>query len=239
MRKATFNFEGENVLVVGGSKGIGKRVCELFLHFKAKNVYSVSRSSCDLKFVKNIICDISDTEDLISSLKDIKEDIDILVNIAGTNLCETVEFIDHDEWDRVINVNLKSFFTTIKCISPGMIRRKRGKIVNVSSIAGRSKSIVSGAHYTASKYGIIGLTKQVAQELGSHGINVNCTCPSQTMTEMLRESMTRKQILELEKNIPVRKISNVTEQAMPILFLCTDEASYIHGAAIDVNGGQL
>jgi 3-oxoacyl-[acyl-carrier protein] reductase len=161
MRKATFNFEGENVLVIGGSRGIGKRVCELFIHFKAKNVYSIARTSCDLKLVKNIICDISDTDELLSSLKDIREDIDILVNVAGTNLCEPIDFID---WDRVISVNLKSFFTTIKCISPGMIRRKGGKIVNVSSIAGRSKSIVSGAHYTSSKYGIIGLTKQMAQE---------------------------------------------------------------------------
>jgi len=117
--------------------------------------------------------------------------------------------------------------------------QKTGKIVNVSSIAGKSKSIVSGSHYTASKYGIIGLTKQVAQELGPYGINVNCTCPSQTMTKMLEKSMTKQQINDLKLKIPIRKISSVTDQAMPILFLCTNAASYIHGAAIDVNGGQL
>ena len=127
----------------------------------------------------------------------------------------------------------------VRYFSPRMKKIGGGKIVNVSSIAGRSKSIVSGAHYTASKYGIIGLTKQIAQELGPYGINVNCTCPSQTMTEMLSKSMTKEEIAELESNIPIQRISSVTDQAMPILFLCTDAARYIHGSAIDINGGQL
>ena len=161
-----------------------------------------------------------------------------MINVAGTNFCDTIDNIDHNEWDRVIDVNLKSFFTSIKYFAPSMIKSRKGKIVNVSSIAGRSKSIVSGVHYTASKHGIVGLTKQVAQELGPYGINVNCTCPSQTMTEMLENSMNKKEIINLADRIPVKRISSVTEQAMPILFLCTDAASYIHGAAIDVNGGQ-
>lgn len=239
MSDISFDFSGENVLVVGGSRGIGYRVCELLLKYKAKNVYSIARSKCSLEKVNSIICDISNVSKLEKSLDDIKDEISILINVAGTNLCVGIQNIDESEWDRVLNVNLKSYFTTIRYIAPSMIKKGRGKIVNVSSIAGRSKSIVSGAHYTASKYGIIGLTKQIAQELGKYNINVNCTCPSQTMTEMLLESMSKKQINDLSEKIPLRKISDTTEQAMPILFLCSDAASYIHGAAIDVNGGQF
>lgn len=114
-----------------------------------------------------------------------------------------------------------------------------GRIVNVSSIAGRSKSIVSGTHYTSSKYGIIGLTKQLANEVSQYNILVNCVCPSQTMTKMLKESMSEDQINELELRIPIKRIATVTEQALPILFLCSDAASYMTGTVIDVNGGQF
>jgi 3-oxoacyl-[acyl-carrier protein] reductase len=239
MKTTSFDFSGENILVVGGSRGIGKEVCRLFSRYQAKNIYSISRTTSNIPGIKDIICDISDTLQLTSALEKIKDEISILINVAGTNLCEPIRHIDHDEWDRVLDTNLKSFFTTIKYFSPAMKKAGEGKIVNVSSIAGRSKSVVSGAHYTASKYGIIGLTKQIAQELGPHGINVNCTCPSQTMTEMLAESMTKKEIDNLESRIPVQRISSVTDQALPILFLCTSAARYIHGAAIDINGGQL
>ena len=116
---------------------------------------------------------------------------------------------------------------------------KGGKIVNVSSIAGRSKSIVSGVHYTSSKAGLIGLTRQLAQELGPKGININCVCPSQTLTPMLERSMTNKQLLDLSNKIPLRRIANIEEVVKPILFLCSEDASYIHGACIDINGGQL
>lgn len=239
MKTTSFDFSGENILVVGGSRGIGKEVCRLFSRYQAKNIYSISRNTSNIPGIKDIICDISDTLQLTSALEKIKDEISILINVAGTNLCEPIRHIDHDEWDRVLDTNLKSFFTTIKYFSPAMKKAGEGKIVNVSSIAGRSKSVVSGAHYTASKYGIIGLTKQIAQELGPHGINVNCTCPSQTMTKMLAESMTKKEIANLESRIPVQRISSVTDQALPILFLCTSAARYIHGAAIDINGGQL
>ena len=233
----SFDFKNSNVLVVGGSKGIGYETCKQF-KLAGANVTSLSRTKCEYPGVKNINCDISDSKSLSKNIKKIKN-VDILINVAGTNLCEPIGRIDVSEWDRVLNTNLRSFFIVIKHVSTIMKKNKKGKIVNVSSIAGRSKSIVSGVHYTSSKYGIVGLTKQVAQELGPFNINVNCICPSQTMTEMLKASMTQSQISTLEKRIPIRRISSVKEQAGPILFLCSDIASYIHGAAIDINGGQL
>ena len=237
MDDINFNFSKKKVLVLGGSKGIGREVCKQFVKSGAI-VTSISRTGCDIIDVKNLVCDIEDAESLKNLMLEVK-DVDILVNVAGTNLCEPISRISESEWDRVIDINLKSFFITIKYAAQIMKKKTAGKIVNVSSIAGRSKSIVSGVHYTSSKYGIIGLTKQVSQELGPYGVNVNCVCPSQTMTEMLKKSMSKKQIQELSNIIPIRRISSVKEQAYPILFLCTTAASYIHGAAIDINGGQL
>ena len=116
---------------------------------------------------------------------------------------------------------------------------KGSKIVNISSIAGRNKSIVSGVHYTASKAAIIGLTRQLAHEIGPFGININCICPSQTETEMLRQSMTAQEKKILAIKIPLRRLATVDEIVNPIIFLCSDESSYIHGACLDINGGQL
>ena len=118
----------------------------------------------------------------------------------------------------MIDTNLRSFFLICKHAVSLMRLSGKGRIVNVSSIAGRHKSIVSGVHYTSSKYGIIGLTKQLAQEVSQHNILVNCVCPSQTMTNMLAESMSDSQLEYLGSKIPVRRIATVTEQAMPILF---------------------
>ena len=120
-----------------------------------------------------------------------------------------------------------------------MKKQKHGKIVNISSIAGRHRSLVSGVHYVSTKAGIIGLTKQFAYELGPSNVNVNVVCPSQTMSDRLSDSMTSKEIKNLSSNIPLRRIATIDEQVGPILFLCSDLSSYMTGAVIDVNGGQI
>ena len=237
MNNISFDFKDKKVLVFGGSRGIGAEVCKQFVSSGAV-VYCASRTPSNISGVIDIKCDISISSQ-INKLFDELSEVDFVINVAGTNLCVNIEEIDEGEWDRLININLKSFF--LICRRAVMIMKKNnfGRIVNVSSIAGRSKSIVSGTHYTSSKYGIIGLTKQLANEVSKNNILVNCVCPSQTMTEMLRESMNKNQLKELESKIPIRRIATVEEQALPILFLCSDAASYITGAAIDINGGQL
>ena len=232
-----FNFDSKKVLVVGGSKGIGKEVCKQFINSGAE-VFCASRSLCDLDKVKNIKCDISKSSDIDLLFTKVKQ-LDYCINVAGTNLCEKIENINEEEWERVITINLKSFYQVCKRVVEIMKVGKGGRIVNVSSIAGRSKSLVSGVHYTSSKYGVIGLTKQLSKEVSQYNILVNCLCPSQTKTEMLEESMTKKQLYNLEKSIPIGRIASTTEQALPVLFLCSDAASYITGATLDVNGGQL
>ena len=237
MSDIIFNFSSKKVLVVGGSKGIGKEVCKQFVSSGAE-VYCVARTPCDIQNVNNLICDISKKSDIEKIFQEI-HDIDICINAAGTNLCETIENISEDEWDRVLDINLKSFYFICKRVVEIMKTKGGGRIINISSIAGRNKSLVSGVHYTASKYGVIGLTKQLSKEVSKFNILVNCVCPSQTETEMLKTSMTSLQLRRLEEKIPLGRVAKTREQALPILFLCSEGASYITGAAIDINGGQL
>ena len=213
------------VVIVGGSKGIGKGLYDAFID-RDCIVHSISRKNCDIN-----------SPDQIDSYLDKINKVDILINNAAINYCKPIEEISLNEWNGVIDTNLTSYFYIIKKCLPKMDRGS--KIVNVSSIAGRSKSLVSGVHYTSSKAGLIGLTRQLAQELGPKGININCVCPSQTLTPMLERSMTNEQLSDLESNIPLRRVAQVSEVVKPILFLCSDDASYIHGACLDVNGGQL
>ena len=163
--------------------------------------------------------------------------IDFLINVAGINFCKKIEDIEFDEWDAVLNTNLRSFYYLIKKSIPLM--KAGSKIVNVSSIAGRNKSIVSGVHYTSSKAGIIGLTRQLAYELGPRGINVNCTCPSQTLTPMLKQSMNEQELNDLTTTIPLGRLATVSDQVGPIVFLCSELSNYMTGSILDINGGQL
>tara|TARA_R100000005_G_C4984899_1_gene193507 strand:- start:858 stop:1514 length:657 start_codon:yes stop_codon:yes gene_type:complete len=218
-------MKDKTVVVVGGSTGIGKGIVDAFRKLGAR-VESISRSNCD----------ITKKEDIDFYFSDIHE-VDILINNAAINYCKPIEDIHLDEWKSVIDTNLTSYFYIIKKCIPLM--KPGSKIVNVSSIAGRSKSLVSGVHYTSSKAGIIGLTRQLSQELGPKGININCVCPSQTLTPMLERSMTLEELANLESKIPLRRVAEVDEVVKPILFLCSEDASYIHGACIDINGGQL
>jgi len=235
--ESNYDFKNKVVLVLGGSRGIGLQVCKEFLKANAI-VYCASRTNPEFQGINHIECDVSDELQLKSVFDQLKTGIDFLINVAGTNLCDPIENIDVPEWDRVLDVNLKSFFTASRLAIAMMRVSKFGRIVNVSSVAGRHKSVVSGVHYTASKAGIIGLTRQLSHEVAKDNILVNCVCPGQTRTEMLQKSMTTDQMKSLEENIPIGRIADAREQAMPILFLCSEDASYITGAVLDINGGQ-
>jgi len=225
MNNIHWDFTDKVVLVVGSSRGIGKGVVDRFKR-AAANVIELNSSVCDIKYKEEI-------DTFIDSI----HKVDILVNVAAVNYTKKIQDITFQEWDEVLNVNLRGIFYITKKVLEFM--PDGGKIVNVSSIAGRHRSLVSGVHYTSSKAGMIGLTKQVAYEVGDRNINVNCVCPSQTLTDMLKQSMTKKQQKELSKSIPLKRIATVKEQVNPIMFLCSDEASYITGTTLDVNGGQL
>jgi len=236
-----FNFKGKNVLVAGGSRGIGRGVVEGFIASGA-TVYYASRTYIkeDIRAV-HIKTDLSKEKDVHDLFKELDKtcQIHIVVNAAGINYSKTVNDISLREWDKIISLNLRSVFIICKEAIKRMKKKGYGKIVNISSIAGRHRSIVSGAHYVASKAAVIGLTRQLAYEVAKFHINVNAVCPSQTLTEMLKKTMSVEQIKKLEEIIPLRRIATVKEQVGPILFLCSDASSYMTGTLLDVNGGQL
>ena len=218
-------IQNKDVLLIGGGGGIGSSLRT-----------TLEKANCNVISVNRSVCDISSREQIDELFTNINN-VDILINNAAINYAKKIEDVSLEEWEDVIKVNMTALFYITKKSIPLM--KSGSKIVNVSSIAGRHKSLVSGVHYTASKSGLIGFTRQLAHELGPRGINVNCVCPSQTMTPMLERSMSEDQLKTLSKQIPLRRIATVDEIVKPILFLCSDDASYIHGACIDVNGGQL
>ena len=236
-----FDFSGKRAVIFGGSRGIGKGVVEKLTEAGAETIYA-ARKPMDIrtkaKYYQVDLNSESQISDLFNNV-DLIGSIDIVVNTAAINYCKTIDQISIEEWNEVERVNLRAAFLICKEASARMKNQRSGKIVNVSSIAGIHRSIVSGIHYVSTKAGLIGLTKQLAFELAEYNVNVNAVCPSQTSTDMLKESMTDSELKKLADSIPLKRIATIEEQVYPILFLCSSLSSYITGAVINVNGGQI
>ena len=236
---ANYDFSDKTVLILGGSKGIGLGLVSEFTKSGA-NVYYLSRTENPEKIGIHIKVDLLDTDSLLSVLQKIEGmNINILGNCSAINFAKKHEEIDIDEWDKVFKVNMSAIFMVCNSALKSMKLNNYGKIVNVSSIAGKHRSIVSGIHYVSSKAALIGYTRQLSYEVSKYNINVNVVCPSQTKTEMYLDTMTVEKEKELLRGIPLSRIASIDEQVAPIMFLCSDSASYIAGAVIDVNGGQI
>ena len=238
-----FDFNNNIVLVVGGSRGIGRGVVDAFLKAGSRVFYASRHPMKNAESNDAVHLPVDLTKEAeIEKLFEVVDSYgipDILVNSAAINFTKKNENISIKEWNLVIQTNLSAAFYLCKQVLARMKKQKRGKIVNISSIAGRHRSLVSGVHYVSSKAGLIGLTKQLAFEAAEYNINVNAVCPSQTLTNMLRESMTEQQLKELITNIPLKRLASIEDQVGVILFLCSDASSYITGTYIDVNGGQV
>ena len=166
-------------------------------------------------------------------------DISFLINCAGILRRTAFEQMPVAEWDLMFNVNLRGPFLFCRQVVPLMVRRGEGVIVNVASLAGRSSSILGGAHYTAAKHALIGLSRHLARELGPKGLRVNAFCPGATLTPMTTASASADEIQAVAAMIPRRKWATAEEQAAVIGFLLSDAAVNITGACIDSNGGSL
>ena len=162
----------------------------------------------------------------------------ILVNNAGILYPTRIDYVTKAEWDEVLDVNLNGSFLCSKAVLPIMKENKFGRIVNMSSSAGRSVSTLGGVHYTAAKAGVLGLTRGMAKEVAPFGITVNAICPGLIDTEMARENCTPAQLRAYEESFPIPRLGAPEEVAQLIVFLATD-AAYITGASIDINGGDL
>jgi NAD(P)-dependent dehydrogenase (short-subunit alcohol dehydrogenase family) len=164
--------------------------------------------------------------------------ISILVNNAGILYPTRIEQITKSEWDQVLDVNLNGTFLCSQAVLETMKKNGFGRIVNISSSAGRSVSTLGGAHYTAAKAGVLGFTRALAKEVAPFGITVNAICPGLIDTEMVRAECTPEQISAYEVSFPISRLGQPYEIAQLVLFLTTD-AAYITGASIDINGGDL
>jgi len=248
----TYNFDQKTVIVTGGAKGIGLNTAIKFAKYGA-SVFILSKTyykQLDSKLksygdkIKFYQVDVTNSKSVKSSIKDISKKygkIDILINNASIAIEGSLDEINENDWDKVMNTNVKSYFLCTKEVAKGMVEKKYGKIINLSSIAGRDKSILLGAAYTTSKAAVIGFTRHIASELGKHGINVNCVCPSQTYTPMLNNIFKNNKGLEeiVKKRNPLGYIAKPEQISEVILFLASDESNYMNGSIIDINGGVL
>jgi len=165
--------------------------------------------------------------------------VDILVNNAAVAKATRFEQLSLDEWRRTLEVNLTAPFLLTKAVVPAMKAQHYGRIVNISSTAGRMVSTLGGAHYTTSKTGLLGLTRAAAMELGKFGITVNAVCPGMIDTELTRETAPLELLDRLAAGYPVPRLGTAREVADLICFAASEAAGYITGAALDINGGDL
>jgi 3-oxoacyl-[acyl-carrier protein] reductase len=189
-----------------------------------------------------LVGDVTDQDQVVSmfdSVRDRVGTVDVLINNAGVLLPTRFLEIGESEWDLVVGVNLRATFLCMKAVVGGMIEQNWGRIVNMSSTAGKSVSTIGGAHYTASKAAVLGLTRAVAKETAGDGVTVNAVCPGLIDTEMTRLTISAQETRAYERSFPIPRLGEPEEVADMIAFLVSDKAAYVTGASLDINGGDL
>lgn len=243
-------LEGKTALVTGAARGIGKAIALRFAKEGAniaftdlsidENVKATEAEIAALGVkVKGYASNAADFDDTHKVVDQIKEDfgvIDILVNNAGITRDGLMMRMSEQQWDMVINVNLKSAFNFTHALTPIMMRQRSGSIINMSSVVGVSGN-AGQANYSASKAGMIGLTKSMAKEIGSRGIRVNAIAPGFIITDMTG-ALSEEVRNEWAKQIPLRRGGTPEDVANAALFLASDLSSYVSGQVIHVCGGM-
>ena len=240
-----FDLEGKKALITGASGGIGKEIAKVLIEHNAEVCIS-GRNHEELNALKKslgkkchvVTCDLSKKDEIIELIKKADEFmgyIDILVNNAGITKDNIFLRMSENEWEDVLNVNLNSTFSILKLITKGMIKRRYGRIINISSVVG----VTGGAgqvNYSASKAGLIGLTKSLSQEVATRNITVNCIAPGFIETPMT-EQLDDKRKDAILNSIPINRIGTPKDLSSAIIFLASQESSYITGQTIHINGG--
>lgn len=240
----------KTAIVTGAAQGIGRRIAKELGDEGANIVVSDIDESAAIDTVEAfeaagitaaaVECDVSSMEDaehLVDRTIEEFGGIDILVNNAGVSIGERFDDITANEWQQVIDVNLTGVYNCSVQAAPVMAEENDGRIVNISSIAGQNISYEGPANYTASKWGVIGLTKHMAWDLAEYGIRVNALCPGGTLTPLIEDLTTPEERSETRKKIPLDRWAKPEDHADATLFLVSDRASYITGTTLTVDGG--
>jgi len=237
-------------LVTGGGRGIGKAIalalakegadivaCDINLENLKEVASEVEKLGRKILIQKVDVSKMGEVEEMVKKALDKFTKIDILVNNAGITRDNLILRMSEEEWDQVLDINLKGTFNCLKTVTRPMMKARSGRIINIASVVGIMGN-PGQANYAASKAGIIGLTKSAAKELASRGINVNAIAPGfieTTMTEALGDEAKEK----LTSQIPLKRLGEVADVANLVVFLASDNASYITGEVVKVDGGML
>ena len=247
------NLNGKFGIITGAASGIGRSTalqlaCEGaalaladLMEDKLQTVareISASGAPSPLAIKTDVASEV-EVDRMVSIALEAFHRIDFLITSAGIVRRTAFQDLGPSEWDLVMAVNLRGPYLCCRAVAPTMIEQRSGVIVNVASLAGRSTSLLGGAHYTASKHGVIGLSRHIARELGPYGIRVNAFCPGGTLTPMVENTTPPDEREANAARWPLRRWAGPEEQARVISFLISDESSFITGASIDSNGGAL
>ena len=244
-------LEGKNILITGGSRGIGKSIVEVLFNNGANVGFTFSSSeSAANEIAKNLnsssqkciayksdASKLDQCEKLVESFLNDFETIDVLINNAGITKDNLLMRMSEDDFDKVMEVNLKSVFNMTKACQRVFLKNRKGSIINMSSVVG-VKGNAGQSNYAASKAGIIGFSKSIAQELGSRSIRCNVIAPGFIKTEMT-DNLSDSIIESWTENIPLKRPGESNDVANLCLFLASDLSSYITGQVINVDGGLL
>ena len=246
------DLSGRVALVTGAGRGMGQASAERIAANGARVVVNdldearaaqvAGRLASEGAEAVGVAADVSDAVDvnrLVDTAKEKFGDVDILVNNAGVLRRTGILALDEDEWDLVLDVNLKGTYLCTRAVLPAMKAAGWGRVVNISSSAGRSVSTLGGPHYTTAKAAVLGFTRAVAKEMAPFGITLNAVCPGLVNTEMVSEVITGPQAQDYADSFPIGRLAEPEEVAELVAFLASDRAAYITGASLDINGGDL
>ena len=244
------NLTDKVAIVTGASRGIGEAIAKKISSCGAK-IILIARNSDQLVAVKETIIskggiaesmagdvsNLNSISEIVTNTIDKWGQIDILVNNAGIARDNIIMRMKEDDWDSVMNINLKGCFNGIKSVARPMIKNKAGRIINITSVIGQIGN-AGQSNYAASKAGIMGLTKSMAKELGSRNITVNAVAPGYITTDMTNE-LNDEVKEQLKSSIPLGRLGTPDDVANLVCFLASDEAGYITGQTFNVDGGMV
>ncbi|MDN5342958.1 beta-ketoacyl-ACP reductase [Oceanotoga sp. DSM 15011] len=242
-------MKGKVCVVTGGARGIGKAIVEKMAKEEATVVYALDMNEEALNELENAYSNVKGYVLNVTNRENIKEfvelakneygRIDVLVNNAGITADALIQKMEEDAWDRVINVNLKGVFNMTQAVVPLMLENEKGSIVSISSIVGE-KGNIGQTNYAATKGGVISMTYSWAKEFARKGANirVNAVAPGFILTPMT-EKMPEKVLNSIVEKVTLKRMGKATEVADAVFFLASEEASYITGHVLSVNGGTI